>query len=154
MKITIIGVVPPCPRYQRIYDLTVEAVGELGAQAEIRKIAYDSDEAQKFGRVGTAHDIAEWAQMKIDWSKIWDIAAEGWSPELDNLMMPCKERAGVEGWLMTPVLLFDDKVLVMGYVPDKDYIITQLSANTSRKERLIYENRDIRNRLPKMQKAF
>ena len=31
MKITVIGVVPPCPRCQRIYDLTVEAVNELGA---------------------------------------------------------------------------------------------------------------------------
>jgi hypothetical protein len=126
MIITVIGVVPPCPRCQRIYDLTVEAVSELGAQAEIKKIAYDSDEAQQFGKVGTAHDIAEWAQMKIEWSKIWDIATEGWSLELDNLMMPCKERAGVEGWLMTPVLLLDDRVIVMGYVPDKEYIKTAI----------------------------
>ena len=58
MNITIIGVVPPCPRCKRIYDLTVEAVSELGAKAEIKKIAYDSDEAKKYGRVGTAHDIA------------------------------------------------------------------------------------------------
>jgi hypothetical protein len=90
MNITIIGVVPPCPRCQRIYDLTVAAVNELGAKAEIKKIAYDSDEAKQYGRIGTAHDIAEWAQMKIEWSKIWDIAAEGWSPDLDNLMLPCK----------------------------------------------------------------
>jgi hypothetical protein len=68
MKITIIGVVPPCPRCKLIHDLTIEAVSELGAQAEIKKIAYDADEAKQFGRVGTAHDIAEWAQMKIDWS--------------------------------------------------------------------------------------
>jgi hypothetical protein len=132
MNITIIGVVPPCPRCKRIHDLTVEAVSELGAQAEIKKIAYDSDEAKQYGRVGTAHDIAEWAQMKIDWSKIWDIAAEGWSPELDNLLMPCKERAGVEGWLMTPVLLLDDKVLAMGYVPDKEYIKTGIKKHSQK----------------------
>ena len=126
INITIIGVVPPCPRCKRIHDLAIEAVSELGAQAEIRKIAYNSEEAKQYGRVGTAHDIAEWAQMKIEWSKIWDIAAEGWSPELDNLMMPCKERAEIEGWLMTPVLLLDDKVLVMGYVPDKEDIKTAI----------------------------
>jgi hypothetical protein len=122
INITIIGVVPPCPRCKRIHDLAIEAVSELGAQAEIKKIAYDSEEAKQYGRAGTAHDIAEWAQMKIEWSKIRDIAAEGWSPELDNLLMPCKERADVEGWLMTPVLLLDDKVIFTGYVPEKEYI--------------------------------
>jgi len=127
MNITIIGVVPPCPRCQRIYDLTVEAVNELGAKAEIKKIAYDSDEAKQFGRVGTAHDIAEWAQMEIDWKKIWDIASEGWSPELDNLLMPRKENAALEGWLMTPVLLIDNTVVVMGYVPDREYIKAAIS---------------------------
>jgi len=134
MKTTIIGVVPPCPRCQQIYDLTVEAVSELGAKAEIKKIAYYSDETKKYGRVGTAHDIAEWAQMKIEWSKIWDIAAEGWSPELDNLMMPCKERAEIEGWFMTPILLLDDKVLVMGYVPNKDYIKAAISKHFTQGE--------------------
>jgi hypothetical protein len=134
MKITVIGVVPPCPRCKRIYDLTVQAVNELGVKAEIMKIAYDSDEAKKHGRVGTAHDIAEWAQMKIDWSKIWDIAAEGWSPELDNLMMPCKEKAELEGWLMTPILMLDDKVLIMGYVPDKNYIKATINKHLTKGE--------------------
>jgi hypothetical protein len=133
MKITIIGVVPPCPRCKRIHDLTVEAVSELGAQAEIRKIAYDSDEAKRLGRVGTAHDIAEWAQINIDWSKIREIAAAGWSPELDNLMMQCKERAGSEGWLMTPVLLIEDKVAVMGYVPNKEFIKSTIKNNLERR---------------------
>jgi hypothetical protein len=134
MNITIIGVVPPCPRCKLIYDLTAEAVNELGAQAEIMKIAYDSDEAKRFGRVGTAHDIAEWAQVTIDWSKVREIAAEGWSPELDNLLMPCKKRAEAEGWLMTPVLLLDDSVIVMGYVPDKEYIKTAIRQHERRGE--------------------
>jgi hypothetical protein len=134
MKITIIGVVPPCPRCRRIHDLAVEAVRELGVQAEIIKIAYDSDEAKKLGRAGTAHDIAEWAQVKIDWDKIREIAAAGWSPELDNLLMPCKERAEIEGWLMTPVLMLDNNVLVMGYVPDKEYIKAAISKHVTKGE--------------------
>jgi hypothetical protein len=72
--------------------------------------------------------------MNIEWSKIREIAAEGWSPELDNLMMPCKERADAEGWLMTPVLLLDDTVVVMGYVPDKKHIKAAIKNHAQRRE--------------------
>jgi hypothetical protein len=122
MKITVIGVVPPCPRCQRIYDLAVEVTNELGIKVEMKKIAYDLEEAQKYGKVGTAYQIAEWANMKMDWSKIRDIVTEGWSKELDDLMMPCAKKAEEEGWLMTPVLLIDDKAAFNGYVPPKEDI--------------------------------
>ena len=122
MKITVIGVVPPCPRCKRIYDLAEEVTNELGVEVEMKKIAYDSEEAQRYGKVGTAHDIAEWAKMEIDWSKIREIVTEGWSKELDDFMIPCTRRAEEEGWLMTPVLLIDGKVAFMGYVPRKEDI--------------------------------
>ena len=86
MKITVIGVVPPCPRCAHIYDLAVEAANELGIEVEMSKIAYDSEEAQGYGKVGTAHHIAEWANMEIDWSKIREIISEGWSKELDDFL--------------------------------------------------------------------
>ena len=119
MNITVIGVVPPCPRCQLIYDLALEAAHELGIEAEMKKISYDSDEAKRYGRVGTAHDVAGWADMEMDWSKIRNIISEGWSRELDDVMMPCAKKAEEKGWLMTPVLLFDDKVAFMGFVPAK-----------------------------------
>ena len=122
MKITVLGVVPPCPRCQLIYDLAVEVANELGIEVDIKKIAYDLEEAQKYGKVGTAYQIAEWANMKMDWSKIRDIVTEGWSKELDDLMMPCTNKAAEEGWLMTPVLLIDDKAAFNGYVPPKEDI--------------------------------
>jgi hypothetical protein len=122
MKITVIGVVPPCPRCQRIYDLALEVANELGIEVETKKIAYDSEEAQRYGKVGTSHDIAEWANMEMDWSKIREIVSEGWSKELDDFMMPCAKKAEEEGWLMTPVLLIDGKVAFMGYVPRKEDI--------------------------------
>jgi len=37
-------------------------------------------------------------------------------------MMPCARKAEENGWLMTPVLIIDDKVAFMGYVPDKEDI--------------------------------
>jgi hypothetical protein len=122
MKITVIGVVPPCPRCQRIYDLALEAAEELGMPVEMKKLAYDMDEAQKYGKVGTAHDVAEWAEMEIDWSRIRSIVTEGWSKELDEVMMPCARKAEEQGWLMTPVLILDGKVAFMGYVPEKEDI--------------------------------
>jgi len=73
MKITVLGVVPPCPRCQRMYDLAHEAAEELGIPVEMKKLAYDMEEAQKYGKVGTAHDVAEWAGIVIDWSKLRDI---------------------------------------------------------------------------------
>ena len=122
MKITVIGVVPPCPRCKRLYDLAEEVTNELGVKVKMKKIVYDSEEAQKYGKVGTAHHIAEWAKMEIDWSKIREIISEDWSQELDNFLMPCTRRAEEEGWLMTPLLLIDDKVIFSGYVPRKEDI--------------------------------
>ena len=122
MKITVLGVVPPCPRCQWMYDLAHEAAEELGIPVEMKKLAYDMEEAQKYGKVGTAHDVAEWAGIVIDWSKLRDIITEGWSKELDEIMMPCARKADENGWLMTPVLIIDDKVAFMGYVPDKENI--------------------------------
>ena len=128
MKITIIGVVPPCPRCKYIYDLAVEAAEELGVEVEMKKIAYDAEEAQGYGKVGTAHHIAEWAEMEMDWSKIREIISEGWSKELDDFLMPCAKRAEEEGWLMTPVLLIDGRVAFMGYVPGKEDIKEAIQA--------------------------
>ena len=122
MKVTVLGVVPPCPRCQRMYDLAHEAADELGIPVEMKKLAYDMEEAQRYGKVGTAHDVAEWAGMEIDWGQIRNIITEGWSKELDEIMMPCARKAEENGWLMTPVLILDGKVAFMGYVPEKEDI--------------------------------
>ena len=122
MTITVIGVVPPCPRCKRIYDLAVEIADELGIEVEKKKIAYDSEEAQRYGKVGTAHHIAEWAELKMDWSKIREIISEDWSHDFDDFLMPCTKKAEEKGWLMTPVLLIDGKVVFSGYVPSKEDI--------------------------------
>ena len=122
MKITVIGVVPPCPRCERMYQLSLEAAGELAVAIDVHKISYAAEEAKRYGSVGTAHDIAEWAGLQIDWSKVRDIVSDGWSQELDDFLMPCKTKADERGWLMTPVLVIDDDVVCSGYVPEKEFI--------------------------------
>jgi len=126
MTIKIIGVEPACPRCERMYTLAREAIEELGAEAKLNKISFDSEDAGVYGRVGTAHDIADWAELQIDWGKVRDIVSDGWSPELDAILMPCKEIADERGWLMTPVLLIDDKVICSGYVPEKEFITSAI----------------------------
>jgi hypothetical protein len=122
MKITVIGVDPPCPRCKHMYDLAAQAAEELGVDVDMEKFPFDSDEVQKYGKVGTAHHIAEWAGVEMDWSKIREIISEDWSQELDDFLMPCTRKAEEQGWLMTPVLLVDDKVAFNGYVPKKEHI--------------------------------
>jgi hypothetical protein len=105
-----------------LHELTLESVYELGLQADIKKIACSSDEAKRFGQTRNAHDIAQWAGIEVDWDVVHQLAAQGWSQELDALLIPCKEKADAEGWLMTPVLLIDGQAVCTGYVPAKEYI--------------------------------
>ena len=129
VSIKVIGVDPPCPRCKRMFELTTEAAAELDLNADMKKIVYDSVEAKKYGRVGTAHDIAQWAGMGFDWSGIKNIISEGWSRQLDDFFMPCKKKADEKGWLMTPVLIVNETVAVMGYVSGKEKIKSFLSGD-------------------------
>ena len=54
MKITVIGVVPPCPRCKHMYDLAEEAAEELGLEVSMNKIAYDADEATEVRQGGNS----------------------------------------------------------------------------------------------------
>ncbi len=129
MNITIIGVEPPCPRCRLLHEITLEAMRELGLQADVKKIACSSDAAQRFGRTGSAHDIAGWAGIEIDWDAVHRLASVGWSQALDDMLMPCKHKADAEGWLMTPVLLIDGQVASMGYVPAREAVKAAIEKN-------------------------
>jgi hypothetical protein len=122
MDIIIIGVEPPCPRCRLLHEITRDVLRKLGLKANVEKIDYTCDEAHTFGRVGSAHDIAQWAGIDVDWDAVSRIASVGWSPALDDMLMPCKQKADAEGWLMTPVLVIDGKIASMGYVPARKYI--------------------------------
>ena len=135
MNITIIGVEPPCPRCRLLHETTSEVVRELGAQADVEKIACSSDEAQKFGRIGNAHDIAQRVGIEVDWDAVHRLAAKGWSQALDDLLMPCKHKADAEGWLMTPVLLIDGQVVCTGYVPAREYIRDRIEQHMKETDR-------------------
>lgn len=131
MEIIAIGTEPPCPRCRESYARVKEAAKEITPQSTVRKIVYTSAEAQKFGRVGSGHEIAEWGGITVDWDEVRRLAAGEWTPELDRLLMPLKEVAVREGWIMTPVVVIDGEVVHFGNVPSKDEVRSWLTGSGS-----------------------
>ena len=122
MEIVVIGTDPPCPRCKETYERAKRVCQEIGRGISIRKIVYTSAEAQRLGRLGTAHEIAQWAEIKMDWDKVRELASGEWTHELDDLLMPLKENAEQENWIMTPVIVIDGEIVHFGYVPDLNKI--------------------------------
>ena len=122
MEVIIIGTDPPCPRCRETYERARKAVQEIDSTKSIRKIVYSSEEAQRFGKVGTAHEVAQWAGITIDWSKVQERSSGEWTQELDDLLMPLKEKAEQENWIMTPVVIVDGEIVHFGQVPEVNEI--------------------------------
>ena len=133
MEIIIIGTEPPCPRCRETYERVKAVAKEIGSQPSIRKIVYLSEEAQRFGKVGTAHEVADWAGFEIDWDEIRKLASGEWTPKLDHLLMPLKEMAEREGWVMTPVVVIDGEVVHFGNVPEMAAVRSWLVAGAQGK---------------------
>ena len=130
MEILIIGASPPCVRCIRLFQLAKQLAQQIEAGITVRKIPLNSSEAKRYGKIGTAHDIAELAKMAFDMEHI-EALARTWSKELDDELMKYKERAEDIGYLMTPVLIINGRVKTMGFVPEaekiRDWIESELS---------------------------
>lgn len=122
MEIIVIGTEPPCPRCRETYQRAKDAAESITPQPTVRKIVYTSEEARKLGRVGSGHEIAEWAGITVDWDEIRRVAVGEWSPELDRLLMPLREVAVKEGWIMTPVMVVDGTIVHFGSVPTREEV--------------------------------
>lgn len=133
MEIIIVGADPPCPRCWETYDRVMKTVKKIDPTISIKKIVYSSEEAQNFGRLGTAHDVAQWAGIGMDWDRIRELASGEWTQELDRLLMPLKERAEKENWIMTPVVVIDGKVQHFGCVPEMDELRSWLIERTEKR---------------------
>jgi len=118
MEIIIIGTEPPCSRCRETYERVKTVAKEIASQASIRKIVYSSEEAQRFGKVGTGHEVAGWAGLEINWDEVRKLASGEWTQALDNFLMPLADEAKRQGWLMTPVVLINNKIVHCGSVPE------------------------------------
>jgi hypothetical protein len=128
MEILVIGTEPPCVRCQRTLNFAEEVAQQLVVETKVRKISLNSEEAKKYGKVGTAHAIAEVAKMTFDEGKI-ERLAQVWSRELDDELMPYKEKAEEMGYLMTRVLLINGQVKGMGLFLIKKNLENGLKVN-------------------------
>lgn len=143
-RVLVIGTEPPCPRCD-LLGLLVEEASPPDVSINLRHCAYDSPKAQELGqrlgcRIGTAKHVAKEANIAMDWNAVHSLIAERksvlppdrrpadtWSPELDHALEPCQRVAESVGYLMTPVLVINGKIVHHGSVPSKKLIKAWLS---------------------------
>jgi len=137
-EVWIIGVDPPCPRCDLTRQRVERLAKEIGAPVKIKNLIYTDSEAREFAasigkETGTAKDVVEKAGIEIDWNHmtavyknppshpedidIIDGPARHWSPEFDEGLRPCQERAESVGLLMTPIVVVQGDVKHHGSVP-------------------------------------
>jgi hypothetical protein len=143
-EILIIGTEPPCPRCDLLVVL-IERIASTGLTITFRHCSFDSPEASAFGqqhgfKSGTARHVSKDAGIPVDWDAVYDVIdrkksslpphgrpADAWSPDLDGLLEPCRQAAKSAGYLMTPVLVINGKVVHFGSVPSSQQLAAWLS---------------------------
>jgi hypothetical protein len=143
--VLVIGTEPPCPRCDLMVLLVKQVAENSSVEVNLRHCAYDSPEAKDFGRevgrkIGTGKHVSQAAYIDMDWDSVYrEIKrrkeklpsdcrpADTWSSELDRLLMPCARAADAAGYLMTPILIVDGKVVHHGSVPTGHQVSSWLS---------------------------
>lgn len=149
MEIIVIGTEPPCVRCLTTYNRAKEVARQF-PDIEVRKVAIHTPEAAKYGKVESGHGIGEAAKVKGDPEKMKQLMGEliplmkdeknnedlidARLKELEKVLQPVKEKARELGYLMTPVLIIDDEVKSMDYVPSKEEILAWIQIQKRQKE--------------------
>ena len=144
VDVIVIGTDPPCPRCDMI-DILVTKAAPSNLAVHLQHLAFDSTAAKnigkRFGRkVGTAKHVAHGADIPMDWDAVYGLIetkrfllpkgsrpADTWTPDLDSMLEPCQQAAKSQGYLMTPILIVNDKVVHYGSVPSLDQVAAWLS---------------------------
>jgi hypothetical protein len=147
-EVWIIGVHPPCPRCDLTRQRVDRITQELGLSLNVRTMVYTDAEVKKFGEsigkeIGAAKHVAQKAGLNMDWGRVSmvvknppsrpedfdtiDGRAKAWSPEMDESLRPCQEKAEAVDMLMTPILVVQGEVRHQGSVPSIEMITSWLS---------------------------
>lgn len=137
-EVWIIGVDPPCPRCDLTRQRVERIANETGTPLDIKHMIYSDFRVQTFAKslgkeTGTAKHVAEKAGINIDWEHVHAVVANPpsrpedfdeiagtarqWSPEMDEAIRPCQEKAESVDILMTPILVVDGQIKHHGSVP-------------------------------------
>ena len=138
MEILVIGPEPPCVRCINTARFAKEVAEQFSGKVTVRKIDTHAEEAQKYGKVEGGGSIAEIEKVDYDsegFKRLMQEAGglmsdkernkssiEGKLQEIQEKLTPITEKAKEAGYLMTPVVVVNEKVKSMGYVPSKDEI--------------------------------
>ena len=138
MEILVIGTEPPCVRCLTTYRRAKEVAQQFSEKIEVRKVVIHSEEAARYGKIESGGGIAEAANVRRDTDKMKLLTGEiskliadqhydenlieSKLKEVDNVLLPVKEKAKELGYLMTPVLIVNGRVKSMDYVPAKEQI--------------------------------
>ena len=137
MNILVIGTDPPCIRCHTTFKRAKEVAGQFSG-IEVRKLVIHSEEAEKYGKVESGHEIEEVSNVKPDKEKMMRLLGEleelkadedkneslidAKLKELEKAIQPIKDKAKELGYLMTPVMVINEQVKSMDYVPSKEEI--------------------------------
>lgn len=148
MEIIVIGPETPCIRCTTAYSRAA-AIAEQVPEADVhtRKSHVHSPDIEKYGKVECGHEIESVGNVYPDFDHMKRIFAEA-DPleaeadknaeeidrllvELDEVLSPVRRRAEELGYLMTPVVIVNDKVKSAGYVPSlqqlRDWVVSELA---------------------------
>jgi len=138
MEIVVIGTEPPCIRCHTTFKRAKEVAQQFSEDIEVKKVAIHTKEAEKYGNAEAGHGIGEAGNIKPDFENMGKLMREldelkadeekneslidAKLKELEVVLQPIKEKAKELGYLMTPVLVIDNEVKSMDYVPSKEEI--------------------------------
>jgi hypothetical protein len=148
MEIIVIGPEKSCIRCRTTYSRAVAIAEQLpGAGVHPRKSYVHSPDIERYGKVECGHEIESVGNVHPDFDHMKRISAEV-DPleaeadknaaeidrlllELDEVMSPVRRRAEELGYLMTPVVVVNDKVKSAGYVPSleelREWVVSELA---------------------------
>lgn len=139
MKIIAIGPNPPCIRcktlVKRAHDIAKALPDE---NIEVKYIVLPSSEVDRYGKIACGKEIEEVGNVEPDFDAMHRLLDEldlletdqdansgqidALLRELDEVLEPVRKRAEELQYLMTPVLIINDRVMSAGYVPSEEEV--------------------------------
>jgi len=125
--VEVIGPYPPCVRCHRTYKLIRSVARDTGKEVEVKHIYAGSPEAEKYGKIVEAELFAEKMGVGLDYRVLFKKRdLDG----IDRKLAPFVEEAKGKGILLTPVVVVNGQVKIIGRVPSKNEILELIKEET------------------------
>jgi hypothetical protein len=150
MEILVIGTEPPCIRCLTTYKRAKEIAQQFPGGVEVRKIEMTSEEATRYGKIGSGGSLSKVTSVKPNFEKVVKVSSEigelvkdearnadlieAKLKEIDMVLQPVKVESKEMGYLMTPVLVVNGQVKCMDHVPEKEAIRTWVEFELKRQK--------------------